>query len=223
MKGTAEFTPALGHAALTPLYDAAIALMTREARWRDALLAQIGPGATDFILDVGCGTGTFALMLKNAAPSANIVGLDPDASVLRRAEAKARRAERHITFARGFARDAARIVQGRMTKAVSSLVFHQLPIEEKRLGLKAMFEKLGPGGEMHIADYGLQRTRLMRLLFRQVQHLDGFENTTPNAQGVLPSLMLEAGFRDVAERRVIPTPTGSISIYFARRPLERAS
>jgi len=223
VKGTAEFTPALGHAALTPLYDATIAVMTREGCWRGALLRQISPAAGDVMLDVGCGTGTFALMLKRAAPEAKVLGLDPDPTVLKHAESKAQRAGGEITFVRGFARDAACIDGPRLTKAVSSLVFHQLPMTEKRLGLRAMHDALAPGGEIHVADYGLQRTPLMRMLFRQVQHLDGFENTTPNAQGVLPSLMLEAGFRDVAERSVIPTPTGSISIYFARRPLEHPS
>jgi hypothetical protein len=47
---------------------------------------------------------------------------------------------------------------------------------------------------MVVADYGLQRTPLMRLLFRQVQMVDGFALTTPNARGVLPSLMAQAGF-----------------------------
>jgi len=37
----AGFTPALGHRSLTGLYDAAIALMTRERVWRSALLAQL--------------------------------------------------------------------------------------------------------------------------------------------------------------------------------------
>jgi len=75
-----------------------------------------------------------------------------------------------------------------------------------------------PGGELHVADYGLQSSPLMRLAFRQVQSLDGFANTQPNAEGVLPQLMTEAGFVDVIENQVIPTPTGSISLYSARRP-----
>jgi hypothetical protein len=73
---------------------------------------------------------------------------------------------------------------------------------------------------MVVGDYGLQRTALMRLLFRQVQMVDGFDLTTPNARGVLPSLMAGAGFDRVEERRVIPTLTGSISLYTASRPPE---
>jgi hypothetical protein len=51
-----------------------------------------------------------------------------------------------------------------------------------------------------------------------VQCVDGYENTQPNADGVLPSLMMEAGFAQVKETSVIPTLTGSISLYKAIRP-----
>ena len=67
---------------------------------------------------------------------------------------------------------------------------------------------------MHLADYGRQKTRLSRWLFRRtVQSLDGLENTQPNADGVLPVLMKDAGFGRVEELSCIGTPTGSISIY----------
>jgi hypothetical protein len=58
----------------------------------------------------------------------------------------------------------------------------------------------------------------MRRLFRLVQHLDGFETTQPNADGVLPELMTAAGFDEVTEARVVATATGSISLYAALRP-----
>ena len=73
------------------------------------------------------------------------------------------------------------------------------------------------GGELHVADYGLQRTAFMRKLFRIVQKGDGYENTEPNAQGVLPELMKEVGFLSVEDTAVVPTPTGSISLYRAKR------
>ena len=57
----------------------------------------------------------------------------------------------------------------------------------------------------------------MRKRFQIVQKGDGFENTEPNARGVLPELMAAVGFCDVQENHVIDTPTGSISVYRARR------
>ena len=82
-----------------------------------------------------------------------------------------------------------------------------------------MYDALRSGRELHIADYGLQRTWLMRTLFRSViQNLDGRSNTEPNARGILPELMRAAGFRSVTERLVIQTPSGSISLYRGVRP-----
>lgn len=220
---TKSFTPALGRAALTPLYDSAIALLTREQRWRGALLDQISPRASDVILDVGCGAGTLALMLKQAAPDATVIGLDPDPDVLARAAKRARHAGLAIDFEQGFARDAARFADRGVTKVVSSLVFHQVPMDEKRAALGAMRAVLEPKGEAHIADYGLQRTQLMRLLFSQVQMLDGKDNTTPNAEGIMTRLMAEAGFAKVVETEVIPTPTGSISLYRGKAAANRGA
>lgn len=216
MSNDTTFTPAAGRPEWTPFYDFAIALLTRERRWRSALLAQTAPQPGDRIIDVGCGTGTFAVMLKRAEPRAEIVGLDPDPDVLARARAKAAKEKAEVTFRQGFARDAGAEAAS-FTKVVSSLVFHQVPLEEKRAGLVAIGRALRPGGTLHIADYGLQRTPLMRATFRQIQKLDGFDNTEPNARGVLPELMREVGFAAVEETEVISTVTGSISLYRALR------
>ena len=102
---------------------------------------------------------------------------------------------------------------GAASKVISSLVLHQCDLPVKSAILGAMARTLRPGGRLVIADYGLQRTLRMKLLFRQVQALDGWERTGLNAKGILPQLIADMGFEDVAEVRVIPTPTGSISLY----------
>lgn len=71
-------------------------------------------------------------------------------------------------------------------------VFHQVTLAEKRAGLSSIYSALSPGCEPHVAE--------------------------PNADGVPPSLMKEAGFAQVKETSVIPTLTGSMSLYPAIRP-----
>ena len=45
----------------------------------------------------------------------------------------------------------------------------------------------------------------------------GFEDTQPNADGILPALMKDAGFASIEETAVIPTVTEFISLYRAVR------
>ena len=207
-----DFTPALGRPEMTGAYDLAIRLLTRERRWRSALLEQIAPRDCDAILDVGCGTGTLALLMKKAAPGARVVGLDPDPAVLKIAAAKARAAGVAIEWRQGFARDADR--SGDLfTKVVSSLVFHQVPMEEKRHGIEAMTRAVNPGGEVHIADYARQRSPLMRTLFGLVQRVDGTENTEPNARGAIEAILADLSPDSALSRRKIRTPTGEISLF----------
>lgn len=202
------YTPAAGHHWLTPVYDFGVAALTREHRWRSALIKQVRPRAGDVIADIGCGTGSLLVRLGNAAPSARLLGIDPDPAVLACARKK--------VAAAGLT---AELLAGPPpTKIVSSLVFHQVPMDEKVAALAAMYAALGADGEVHIADYGLQRTPLMRGLFRAiVQNLDGHVNTQPNADGILPELMRRARFRGVEETLVIPTLSGSISLYRGTR------
>lgn len=215
-----DFVPALGRLDLTEDYDRVIAVMTRERKWRAALLAALGPSPDETIVDFGCGTGSMAILIKNAQPSSNVAGIDPDPEVLAIAQAKAETAGVSVKFIKGMGDEASGLIGVDVADAViSSLVLHQCPLHMKQRILVDMFKVAKAGARLCIADYGLQRTLLMQLLFRQVRMLDGFENTKPNKDGVLPDLIASAGFIDAAETRVIQTPTGSISIYQARKAI----
>lgn len=214
-----KFTPALGYPSLTPLYDFAIAALTREQVWRNKVIEHLDPGPCDRILDVGCGTGSLIVQIKRLALLAEVIGLDPDGDVLNVARNKIDKSHLEIDIIEGFL-DASTVgVLPPVNKIVSSLVFHQTPLQEKLNILKQMHSLLKPGGQVVIADYGLQRTRLMRTLFRaSVQQIDGVSDTQPNADGVLPDLLNESGFLEIEEVDVIPTLTGSISIYTGGKP-----
>ena len=213
-----DFVPALGKAGNIERYDAVLALMTREKKWRGELVKLVAPRPGETIVDIGCGTGTLAIALGEAEPSCTILGVDPDSAVLEIARRKAVAAGATVQWfeAMGDALDAIEPLQG-CDKIVSSLVLHQCPMEVKETIVRQMWRLLKPEGELFVADYGEQRTLLMRTLFRQVQMIDGFELTEPNARGCVPEILREAGFREVEEVKIIQTPTGSISLYRSRR------
>ncbi|MDI2129083.1 class I SAM-dependent methyltransferase [Yinghuangia seranimata] len=228
------FTPALGRLAPTNLYDPVIAL-TRERLWRSLVAMHAAPRPGETVVDVGCGTGSLALLLHRLQPHARVIGVDPDENVLAIARKKARSDEggglastfdgtpaTPVTWLHGMgdalteALDGV-VPDGSADTAVCSLVLHQCPMPMKRAILASMYAVLRPGGRLVLADYGLQRTFTMRQAFRLVQLTDGVADTQPNADGVLPSLMIETGFDAVREAEVVATVTGSISVYVAHR------
>ncbi|WP_069817083.1 class I SAM-dependent methyltransferase [Streptomyces sp. TP-A0874] len=217
-----DFTPALGRFAPVRFYDAVVGAVTRERVWRGLLVARVAPRAGELVVDVGCGTGTLALLLKRAQPEGRFIGVDPDPRVLARARRKSAGVD--VEWRVGMGAGLATMPEaGTVDAVVSSLVLHQCPMAVKRAILTSMFAVLRPGGRLVIADYGLQRTRLSRLAFRLVQFADGVRDTQPNADGVLPELISEAGFQDVREDDVLRTVTGSISLYTARRAGRRGN
>ncbi|MFJ8477077.1 class I SAM-dependent methyltransferase [Kitasatospora sp. NPDC094011] len=211
------FTPAAGRLAPLRLYDPIVAL-TRERLWRSLLAMHVAPRPDDVIVDVGCGTGSLAVLLGRVEPRARVIGVDPDPGTLELARRKAAAAGAAPEWRVGMGDAVAELVGAEAADTVvSSLVLHQCPVPMKQAVLASMHAALRPGGKLVIADYGRQRTAAMRLAFRIVQFADGKEDTQPNADGILPRLIAEAGFHGVREAETVSTVTGSLSLYVARR------
>lgn len=211
---TETYTPPLGYKILTPLYDLAIRYLTRENTWRSALAKQINPVPGDRILDVGCGTGSLLAILAEHCPEADFMGLDPDIEALERASKKINGP--NIRFIPGFLSKEALPQGWQPTKITSSLMFHQVPLLKKSEIVDIMRSLLMPGGELHIADYAMQKSPLMRSAFRMtVQQLDGVEDTKHNAEGILERILVAPGY--LTEKTLsFPTATGSISLFKAK-------
>lgn len=205
------FTPAAGRFAPSSVYDLGVAILTREAIWRPKLVEILALVPGDRVLDVGCGTGSLAILLKKRHPDIEIVGLDPDPTSLSIAKSKANAAGIAVEWRQGFASDAADA--GVFDKVVSSLVFHQVPVPGKRAGIEAMFTATKSNGTICIADYAQQSRRLMRTAFRFIQLIDGKADTQPNADGFLEAEISIYSGKPVKPVFAIDTPTGTISIF----------
>ena len=94
MGSSRTYLPAAGHDWSLPLYDPIVKLLGGDAS-RRALLYQAALRPGQRVLDVGCGTGTLATLVKRLHPDVEVVGLDPDPKALARARRKAARRGLH--------------------------------------------------------------------------------------------------------------------------------
>ena len=215
MSSTERYVPALGRETLTALYDPVIALTVRERTFKEGLLDQASLTSGQRALDLGCGTGTLAIWAKQREPGIDLVGIDGDPEMLRRARQKADDAGVEIDFAEALADDLP-FEDASFDRVLSSLLFHHLSREVKERAAAEVARVLRRGGELHIADWG-PGGPLMRAAFLSVQLLDGFETTGDNVSGRLPEILAGAGLRDVRERRRLRTISGSMVLLSARR------
>src|SRR3990172_3394335 len=96
-----DFIPALNREWLTPVYDPLIRWTMRESTFKPRLVqaARIAPGHR--VLDLGCGTATLTILIKQMHPESEVTGLDIDARILDVAREKISRAGLDITLDQG--------------------------------------------------------------------------------------------------------------------------
>ena len=214
MARSEKYIPAFGHDWLTPLYDPFLRWGMREDVFKRALVrqAQIRPGHR--VLDLGCGTATLTILLKQLHPEAVIAGLDGDERVLEIGRAKASKAGIDITLDHGMAFQLP-YPDNSFDRVVSSLVMHHLSTEDKRRTANEAFRILRPGGELHVVDFGKPHNAAARLMGAVAQHL---ERAADNIQGRLPEMFRAAGFVAVEETARYFTLVGTLSAYRAVKP-----
>lgn len=175
--------------------------------WQRALVRQIDAGSHDTVVDVGCGTGEVAVMVKMENPAARVYGLDPRASSLDLAERRAITFGATVHFVHATLGDAeAKLAARSPTQIVCSRVLGHLPFFHRSAFLASMFKALPRGGILHIADAGWRR------------HLARFRSFSrsleTDAHDAVLTLFRTAGFADCSA--CTPVFAGESTIHIFR-------
>src|SRR5262245_59587412 len=198
------YLPAAGHDWLLPLYDPFVKLLgADEARRRLLDQASLRPG--ERTLDLGCGTGTFVVLINQLHPDVEVVGIDPDPKALARAAEKAKRAELSIRLDCGFS-DQLPYADASFDRVFSSFMFHHLAEGEKATTMREVRRVLKPGGSLHLLDLSAPdagATGLWSRLFHS------HERMAANSPDQILVHMKEAGLAD-------PKEVGRRSMVFTR-------
>ena len=208
-----KYIPALWFDWLTPLYDPLLRWGMREETFKRDLIQQAHLQPGHRVLDLGCGTATLTILIKQTRPDAEVIGLDGDPKVLEIGRTKAAKARVEITLDHGMAFQLP-YPDNSFERVLSSLVLHHLTGENKQRTFDEIHRVLRPGGELSVVDFGPPHSAYARLLSPFIRRL---EQAADNVNGLLPEMMRRAGFEQVEEPTHYTTIFGDLSLYRARK------
>jgi ubiquinone/menaquinone biosynthesis C-methylase UbiE len=136
-------------------YDLLVWLMTfgREARFRERLLRFARLRTGESVLDIGCGTGSLAILAKRqVGPAGAVHGIDASPEMIARANRKARRAGVMISFEHGAAQ-ALPYPDAQFDVVLSTLMLHHLPQDARGQCAREIRRVLKSGGRMMAVDF----------------------------------------------------------------------
>ena len=172
-------------------YDVIVWLLTlgRETRFRELLLAPARLQQGESVLDVGCGTGSLALVAKRmVGPAGQVHGIDASVPMIARAKSKARRRRVDAYFDVASA-DALPFPDRAFDVALSTVMLHHLSTTTRVAAVSEIRRVLRPNGRALLVDFaGARNGKGPRLHFHRHGHVD------PRA---LAGLAVEAGLRVV--------------------------
>ena len=163
-------------------YDLLLWLLTRgrEQAFREKMLqfASLRPGES--VLDVGCGTGTLAIVAKRqVGPTGEVCGIDASPEMIARAGKKARRAAVDVSFKNGFAQSLP-FPDARFDVVVTTVMIHHLPKKARAELASEIRRVLKPEGRVLAIDFGgsaMTRKSLLDHIHRRHGHVDFQEIT----------------------------------------------
>jgi trans-aconitate methyltransferase len=173
-------------------------------------LSRHRPAPDASVVDIGCGTGEFTARLAELVPHGQVVGVEPDESMLAAAAAITRP---NLRFVAGRVQELYLAVPPRSADlVVSRAMLHWIPLSEFPRCFTAIYTVLRPGGWLHTESGGAGNVRRVMEVMEAVAAEWGLPpaRVTFLDAGTAYELVTAAGFtvpvdgvRTVAQRRTL--------------------
>lgn len=184
-------------------YDLLVWLLTHRSdrAFREHLAGLAHLVAGESVLDIGCGTGTLAIVAKRqVGESGRVSGIDASPAMIARATSKAAKAGIDVSFKNAVAEELP-FSNGQFDVVLSTLMLHHLPRNVRQQCAREIRRVLKPQGRVLVADFGVpQRKSRFLAHFHRHGHVDPREIST---------LLDEAGLHPVESG-----PVGISSLQF---------
>jgi len=188
-----QTAPAMINGAFTKYYDFFVDAFFVGKLLQKKTVSLINLKESKSLVDIGCGTGTLVIFLKEKYPQANITGVDPDLIVLGVARKKAQKKKLTINFIQSGA-ERLPFSNKSIDVATSSLAFHHMPLEIKKQALSEIKRVLKNNGIFYLVDIGKPKTLFWKVLCRLESIVEPKEYLKDNLDGKIPMLLKAAGF-----------------------------
>lgn len=197
------------------LYDALVGVITfgRERRFREAILELAGLTTGERVVDVGCGTGTLAIGVKQRVGDAGMVhGIDASDQMValarKKAETRGVAVDFQVASAQGLPFE-----DTTFDIVLCTMVMHHLRHDQRGQAVAEMYRVLRPGGRLLVVDLAAEGGLLARLNPIALLHRGRALNSAQEAEALID----EGGFTDITAGKI---PVRNLGFVLARKPAQ---